>query len=63
VTQSDYDKKDIENYENLQKEYKELFTEYEKMKLNGSKSESLQEIVKKLTAKNKEIQELSAKLS
>ncbi|MBT8251705.1 MAG: hypothetical protein KJO99_02575 [Nitrosopumilus sp.] len=59
----EHDKEKLQNYENLQKEYKVLLDEYEDIKSNNSKDPKLQEKIKELTIKQKEIQDLSSKLS
>ncbi|KAF6246487.1 hypothetical protein C6990_08235 [Nitrosopumilus sp. b3] len=59
----EHDKKKLQNYENLQKEYKVLLDEYEDIKSNNSKDPKLEEKIKELTIKQKEIQDLSSKLS
>lgn len=59
----EHDKEKLQNYENLQKEYKVLLDEYEDIKSNNSKDPKLEEKIKELTIKQKEIQDLSSKLS
>lgn len=61
MASAQYDKKDVDIYEKLQNEYTKLFTDYEKIKADGSKKELLDETIKKLTDKNKEIKEFSTK--
>jgi len=58
-----YDKENVDHYEHLQKEYEKLFTEYKRIKSDYSKSDLLEKQIDKLTEKNKEIQDLSSKLS
>lgn len=52
MTQSEYD----------QNEYKKLLTEYDELKSDNPQNTELEEKVKKLTEKHKEIQDLSSKL-
>ena len=59
----EHDKEKLQNYENLQKEYKVLLDEYEDIKSNNSKDPKLEEKIKELSIKQKEIQDLSSKLS
>lgn len=63
LTQTNYDKKDVETYETLQDAYRKLFSEYEKIKSDDSQSPLLDEMVKKLSSKQKEIQECFAKFA
>lgn len=62
MVSTQYDEKDIDAYENLQNEYRQLFTEYEKIKTDDSKKELLKETIEKIAEKNKEIKEFSYKL-
>lgn len=62
MTQTDYDKKDIENYENLQKDYKKLLSEYDNMKAGDPHDPLLGEKIKELVEKQEEIQKASDKL-
>ena len=61
------DKKFSENsrddYENLQNEYKKLFEQYEQIKKNDPQNPLLQETIKQLEQKQKELQVTLSKLS
>lgn len=63
MTQVEYDKEKLQDYENLQKEYSSLLEEYKDIKANNSKDPKLEEKVKDLVKKQKEIQDLSSELS
>ena len=56
-------KEDLDNYENLQIEYKKLFEKYEQIKKDDPQNPKLQETVKELDEKQKELQILLSKLS
>lgn len=60
MTQAEHDQKEIKKYEDLQKEYKKLFAEYEDLKSGNSDSSLIEAKIRELTEKHKEIQELSA---
>ena len=55
-------KEEIEKYENLQTEYKNLFAKYEQIKKEDPQSAKLEQTVKQLDFKHKEIQEMMAKM-
>lgn len=63
MTHIEYDKEKVQNYENLQVEYKELLEEYENIKSEDPQSAKLDEKVKKMTEIQKEIQNLASNLS
>lgn len=63
MTQIEYDKEKLQNYENLQKEYKMLLDDYENIKSNNSNDPNLEEKIEDLVKKQKEIQDLSTELS
>lgn len=63
MTQIEYNKEKLQNYENLQKEYKTLLEDYENIKSNKSNDPNLGEKIEELVKKQKEIQDLSAELS
>jgi len=59
----EHDKEKVQNYENLQAEYKELLEEYESIKSKDPQSTKLEEKVKEMTEIQKEIQNLASNLS
>lgn len=63
MAQAEYNKGKLQNYENLQKEYKMLLEDYENIKSNNSNDPNLEEKIEELVKKQKEIQDLSAELS
>lgn len=63
MTQVEYDKEKLQNYENLQKEYKTLLEKYENIKSSNPNDPGLEEKIKELVKKQKEIQDLSSELS
>ncbi|MFQ5497752.1 MAG: hypothetical protein ACE5DU_07710 [Nitrosopumilus sp.] len=63
MTQAEYNKEDVQKYENLQAEYKELFGEYENIKSDDPIDSKLVEKVKEIAGKQKETQDLASKLS
>lgn len=62
MTQAEHDQEEIKKYEGLQKEYKELFAEYEELKSDDPSSSQIEAKIKDLTEKHKEIQDLSTRL-
>jgi len=63
MTQVEFDKEKIQKYENLQAEYKKLLEEYEDIKSKDPHSQKLEDIVKEMNVKQKEIQDLASKWS
>jgi len=63
MTQVEFDKEKIQKYENLQAEYKKLLEEYEDIKSEDPYSPKLEDIVKEMSIKQKEIQDLASKWS
>lgn len=59
----EHEKEKVQNYENLQAEYKELLEEYESIKSKDPQSTKLEEKVKEMTEIQKEIQNLASNLS
>lgn len=59
---SEIKKEDLKKYETLQTEYKKLFAKYEQIKNENPQSSQLDQTVKQLDSKNKEIQEIMAKM-
>ena len=55
-------KDELEKYENLQTEYKQLFAKYEQIKKENPQSTQLEQTVKQLDSKHKEIQEVMTKI-
>ena len=55
-------KMDLEKYEHLQTEYKKLFVVYEQIKNENPQSVKLEQTVKQLDSKHKEIQEVMSQM-
>lgn len=53
----------LDNYENLQTEYKKLFEKYEQIKKDDPQNPKLQETVKELDEKQKELKITLSKIS
>jgi len=53
---------DLENYENLQEEYRKLFDQYEKIKKDNPQSTALEKTVKAIDEKQKELKVIFSKL-
>ena len=62
MAQTEPDQEEIKKYESLQDEYKKLFAEYEDLKSDDSSGSLIEEKIKELTEKHKEIKNLSASL-
>ena len=63
MTQEEFEEDKIQNYENLQAEYNKLLGEYRDIKSEDHNSPKLENKVKDLIKKQKEIQDLASKLS